>query len=109
MSDLQTLINDAFEHRADIHPLNADKNIRDAVASAMASLDSGERRVAEKRNGTWVVNEWLKKAVLLSFRLTDNEPMDGGFTRYFDKVPSKFERMRNSNSRPAASVWYLLR
>jgi 2,3,4,5-tetrahydropyridine-2-carboxylate N-succinyltransferase len=93
MSELQKLINDAFEHRADIHPLNAEPQIRDAVASAMSLLDSGEARVAEKRDGQWIVNEWLKKAVLLSFRLTDNEPMEGGFTRYFDKVPSKFERM----------------
>ena len=93
MSDLQTLINDAFERRADITPDNADQDVRDAVASAMASLDSGELRVAQKSDGQWIVNEWLKKAVLLSFRLTDNEPMQGGFTRYFDKVPSKFERM----------------
>ncbi|MFT5447229.1 MAG: 2,3,4,5-tetrahydropyridine-2-carboxylate N-succinyltransferase, partial [Gammaproteobacteria bacterium] len=93
MSDLQTLINDAFERRADITPDNADQDVRDAVASAMASLDSGELRVAQKNDGQWVVNEWLKKAVLLSFRLTDNKPMQGGFTRYFDKVPSKFERM----------------
>ncbi len=101
MSDLQDLINDAFEHRADIHPLNADQKVRDAVASAMSLLDSGESRVAEKRDGQWVVNEWLKKAVLLSFRLTDNELMDGGFTRYFDKVPSKFARM--SDQQLAAS------
>ena len=101
MSDLQTVINDAFERRADINPSNADEQVRDAVARAMSLLDSGESRVAEKRDGDWIVNEWLKKAVLLSFRLTDNEPMEGGYTRYFDKVPSKFERM--SDQQLAAS------
>jgi len=93
MGDLETVIEQAFEHRADIHPMSADRDVRDAVDEALALLDSGAARVAEKRDGRWVVNEWLKKAVLLSFRLTDNVPMESGFTRYFDKVPSKFGRM----------------
>jgi len=93
MSDIETLIDDAFERRADINPMNADPRLRDAVQEALARLDSGAARVAEKRDGRWQVNEWLKKAVLLSFRLTDNAAMEGGFTRYFDKVPSKFGRM----------------
>ena len=53
-------------------------------------LDSGRLRVAEKTGGKWVTNEWAKKAVLLSFRLEDNDVIDDGYTRYFDKVPSKF-------------------
>ena len=93
MSDLESLIEDAFERRAEIHPVSADAQVREAVGRAMGMLDAGEARVAEKRDGEWVVNEWLKKAVLLSFRLTDNAPMEGGFTRYFDKVPSKFAGM----------------
>ncbi len=93
MSDLETVIEEAFERRAQINPLSGDANVREAVDEALSLLDSGAARVAEKRDGTWVVNEWLKKAVLLSFRLTDNTAMEGGFTRYFDKVPSKFGRM----------------
>jgi len=91
MSDIQAIIESAFERRADINPRNADAETRDAVNAALQLLDSGEARVAERRGvGDWVVNEWLKKAVLLSFRMNDNEVMRGGFTDYFDKVPSKF-------------------
>ena len=93
MSDLESVIETAFERRAEIHPINAPREVREAVDEALALLDSGAARVAQKRDGKWVVNEWLKKAVLLSFRLSDNLPMEGGFTRYFDKVPSKFARM----------------
>ncbi len=99
MSDLQAVIEDAFERRADIQPLNAEPSVREAVDDALALLDSGKARVAEKRDGEWQVNEWLKKAVLLSFRLTDNAAMDGGFTRYFDKVPSKFGQMGDQELR----------
>jgi len=90
-TDLQNLIEDAFEHRADITPDKADPKIREAVNEALNLLDTGNMRVAEQRGvGDWVVNEWLKKAVLLSFRLNDNQVMSSGFTQYFDKVPSKF-------------------
>jgi 2,3,4,5-tetrahydropyridine-2-carboxylate N-succinyltransferase len=64
--------------------------IREAVNESLQLLDSGRRRVAEKIDGQWVVNQWLKKAVLLSFRINDNRVMDGGETRYFDKVEPKF-------------------
>jgi 2,3,4,5-tetrahydropyridine-2-carboxylate N-succinyltransferase len=90
MSDIQSIIVDAFERRADITPRNADTLVRDAVNEAIDQLDRGEIRVAEKRDGDWVVNEWIKKAVLLSFRLNDNEFMKGGFTNYYDKVQSKY-------------------
>ncbi len=90
MSDIQTIIEEAFEKRADITPRSVDTLVRDAVEEAMGQLDSGERRVAEKQGDQWVVNEWLKKAVLLSFRIHDNEFMKGGFTNYFDKVPPKY-------------------
>ena len=58
--------------------------------SAIEQLDRGEIRVAEKKDGDWIVNEWIKKAVLLYFRMEDNEFLKGGFTNYFDKVPSKY-------------------
>ena len=61
-----------------------------AVERAIAQLDSGESRVAEPGADGWVVNQWLKKAVLLSFRLSNNEVIDGGHSRFFDKVPLKY-------------------
>jgi len=95
MSELESVINDAFEKRADITPADAGGEIGKAVEQAIALLDSGEARVAEPQGvGQWQVNEWLKKAVLLSFRLRDNAPIAaGGFTQFYDKVPSKFGDM----------------
>jgi len=92
MSQLQGVIEDAFENRADISPSTAPKAVRDAVEEAIDLLDKGEERVATQRGvGDWVVNEWLKKAVLLSFRLQDNAPMEaGGYTRFYDKCETKF-------------------
>ena len=94
MSDIKNIIEEAFERRAEITPAKADATVRDAVNEALRMLDSGEARVAEQKGvGDWTVNEWLKKAVLLSFRLNDNVVMDGGFTNYYDKVPSKYADM----------------
>mgnify|MGYP000185501243 CR=1 FL=1 len=90
MSDVKKIIEDAFEHRAEITPMSVETIVKEAVDEAMLKLDKGELRVAEKVNGAWQVNEWLKKAVLLSFRMQDNAFMKGGFTNYFDKVPSKY-------------------
>ncbi len=90
MSELARRIEQAFEERAQITPKDVDRELRADVDHAIAMLDSGEARVAEKIDGDWVVNEWLKKAVLLSFRIYDSEVVEGAFTRYFDKVPSKF-------------------
>jgi 2,3,4,5-tetrahydropyridine-2-carboxylate N-succinyltransferase len=89
---LQPLIDAAFERRAEINAGNAPADLRDAVAKVLAELDAGRLRVAEKKDGEWVTHQWLKKAVLLSFRLRDNEIMQGGYTHYFDKVDSKFAR-----------------
>ena len=91
METLQSVIESAFENRAELSPGSADPQVTDAVNQALALIDSGEQRVAEPTTGGWQVNDWLKKAVLLSFRLNDNAPMEGGFTRYFDKVESKFD------------------
>ncbi|MFZ2405834.1 MAG: 2,3,4,5-tetrahydropyridine-2,6-dicarboxylate N-succinyltransferase [Methylobacter sp.] len=90
MSQLEQIINDAFENRADISPTSVSAEVRSAVEEAINLLDSGKARVAEKTSGDWVTNQWLKKAVLLSFRINENRLMDGGNTRYYDKVDSKF-------------------
>ena len=90
MQQLQTLIENAFERRADITPANVDSITREAVNQVIALLDSGELRVAEKINGEWVTHQWLKMAVLLSFRINDNKLMEDAETRFYDKVPMKF-------------------
>ena len=93
MSDLQSTIEEAFENRAEITPKTVSDDVRNAVQEAISRIDSGAERVAEQRGvGDWVVNEWLKKAVLLSFRINDNAPMQaGGYTQFYDKVDSKFD------------------
>ena len=101
MSELQQIIEQAFENRADITPANVDPEIKNAVLEAIELLDSGQQRVAEPVSGGWQVNEWLKKAVLLSFRIRENRIMQGGFTQYYDKVDSKFAAL--SNEEHAAS------
>ena len=92
MSQLQTIIEDAFERRADINPSNATAELKEAIANVLADLDAGKLRVASRKGDSqeWETHQWLKKAVLLSFRLQDNVLMDGGCTQYFDKVPPKF-------------------
>ncbi|MBI6529340.1 2,3,4,5-tetrahydropyridine-2,6-dicarboxylate N-succinyltransferase [Proteus vulgaris] len=90
MQALQSIIDNAFEHRADITPNNVEPHIRDAINNVIAQLDSGKLRVAEKVDGQWVTHQWLKKAVLLSFRINHNQVIDGSESRYFDKVPMKF-------------------
>jgi 2,3,4,5-tetrahydropyridine-2,6-dicarboxylate N-succinyltransferase len=101
MKELEKVITDAFEHRANLSPKKAPAKVKTAVRKALALLDSGKARVAEKRDGQWVVNEWLKKAVLLSFRLTDNGLMRGAETNYWDKVPTKFGKHKPADFRKA--------
>ena len=86
----QEIIEKAWEDRASFTPGNAPRELTQAVEEVLAGLDAGRLRVAEKASGQWLTHQWLKKAVLLSFRLEDNRVMEGGATRYFDKVPSKF-------------------
>ncbi|PJJ18691.1 2,3,4,5-tetrahydropyridine-2-carboxylate N-succinyltransferase [Janthinobacterium sp. OK676] len=88
---LQTIIDQAWENRAEINPGNGTAELRDAVSHVINGLDNGSIRVAEKTTGDWVVNQWVKKAVLLSFRLEDNIvlPSDGTM-QFYDKVPTKF-------------------
>jgi 2,3,4,5-tetrahydropyridine-2-carboxylate N-succinyltransferase len=87
---LQTTIEAAFEKRAEITPSTVERSIRQAIDDAIGLLDSGRARVAEKQGGKWTVNEWLKKAVLLYFRTNDNQAIDAGGLRFYDKVPLKF-------------------
>ena len=89
---LAAQVDAAFEERSTLTPASAPPDIVDAVCQALDLLDSGKARVAEKIDGRWQVNEWLKKAVLLSFRLFDNVPIDAGYTRFYDKVPLKYSQ-----------------
>jgi 2,3,4,5-tetrahydropyridine-2-carboxylate N-succinyltransferase len=90
LGELRGVIEAAYELRAKITPAGASLEIRGAVESVLGMLDAGSLRVAEKRDGGWQVNEWLKKAVLLSFRIAENAPSHSGDLRFFDKVPLKY-------------------
>jgi 2,3,4,5-tetrahydropyridine-2-carboxylate N-succinyltransferase len=97
MSQLENTINENFENRSAISPDSASTELKEAIKEVIAGLDCGELRVAEKQNGKWVVNQWLKKAVLLSFLLEENSVVEGTFTNYFDKVPTKFSKLNKSD------------
>ncbi len=114
MSDLSVVIDQAFENRSTLTPDDAPAEVKEAVWTAVDMLDTGRARIAEPVagvDGKWVVNEWLKKAVLLLFRIQDNARLPGAHTQYFDKVPLKFasysdERFGDANCRvvPPATV-----
>lgn len=87
---LQNNIEDAYEKRNTLNPNNVDVKTKEAILETIDLLDQGKLRVAEKCDGRWIVHQWLKKAVLLLFRITENTMTDNNFTRYFDKVPLKF-------------------
>lgn len=87
---LQTVIDRAWENRSSINSDNTDSTLRNAIAQTIQALDEGRLRVAEKINGTWVTNQWIKKAVLLSFRLQDNALMGQAPLQFYDKVELKF-------------------
>jgi 2,3,4,5-tetrahydropyridine-2-carboxylate N-succinyltransferase len=101
--DLQHTIEAAFEARAEVN-IGTQGEVREAVEAALALLDSGKARVAERgADGNWQVNQWLKKAVLLSFRLNDNVMIPGGpgGSHWWDKVPTKFEGWSENTFRDA--------
>jgi 2,3,4,5-tetrahydropyridine-2-carboxylate N-succinyltransferase len=103
LSALETTLNAAFDARDTINA-NTKGEVRDAVELALDLLDKGEARVAERQtDGKWHVNQWLKKAVLLSFRLNDMAPITGGpgGAQWWDKVPSKFEDWGENRFRDA--------
>jgi 2,3,4,5-tetrahydropyridine-2-carboxylate N-succinyltransferase len=111
MSDLSDVIARGWERRADLGPGRVDPPLGDAIEQCIAGLDDGSLRVAEKQGDAWVVNQWLKQAVLLSFRINENRVVDGAYTRYFDKVPPKYasygaDEFRGSGTRvvPGAVV-----
>jgi 2,3,4,5-tetrahydropyridine-2-carboxylate N-succinyltransferase len=87
---LRPIIDAAFEQRHTLTPANVDAGLAAAIEATVELLDSGEQRVAERSAGRWQVNEWLKKAVLLYFRTHDNQPIEAGYTRFYDKVPLKY-------------------
>jgi len=102
MNPEQSIIEQAWENRADLNPQSADTGIKTAVDTVIGKLDRGVLRVAEKIGSEWVTHQWLKKAVLLSFRLNDNALMSdtgGGSARYFDKVPTKFAQYSDADFR----------
>ena len=90
MNELQQIIETAFENRAAITAASGDPKLRQAVQQVIAELDAGKLRVAERIDGEWLTHQWIKKAVLLSFRLEDNRVIRDGYSNYFDKVPAKF-------------------
>jgi 2,3,4,5-tetrahydropyridine-2-carboxylate N-succinyltransferase len=91
---LQQTIDAAWEDRANISPTSAPKEVRDAVEHVIAELNNGQLRVATREAvGQWTVHQWIKKAVLLSFRLKDNEQMQAGSLGFYDKVPTKFSHL----------------
>ncbi len=88
---LKQTIEAAFERRTEFSPGKVEPAVHEAIETSIAALDAGSLRIAEKRDGEWVVNQWLKKAVLLYFRTHDNVLLDAGYTRFYDKVPLKYE------------------
>ncbi len=101
MSTLQNTIDQAWEDRATLSPATAPKEVFDAVEAVIADLNKGRIRVAEKYNGEWITHQWIKKAVLLSFRLKDNKLMHAGDLAFFDKVDTKFAHLSEEQVRAA--------
>ena len=99
MSNIQSIIEDAFESRASITPKSVTSEIKGAINEVMDGLNNGSLRVASREGSTqnWQTHQWLKKAVLLSFRIKDNSIMDGNYTNYFDKVESKFAHFKEKD------------
>ncbi len=99
MSSLQNTIDQAWENRADFSPTKHPKEIAEAVESVIKDLNKGRVRVAEKINGEWITHQWIKKAVLLSFRLRDNKNISAGELGFFDKVDTKFSHLDEAQMR----------
>ena len=99
MSNIQSIIDAAFEKRIEITPENVSTEIKDAINQTLEGLNQGKLRVATRIGNSqeWETHQWIKKAVLLSFRIDNNKLLDNGFTKYFDKVPSKFANYNEDN------------
>ena len=98
-TDIQPIIERAWDLRTELSPATVPAEVAGAVGAAIAALNDGEMRVAEKVDGTWIVHQWLKKAVLLSFRLHDNAFMRAGDLAFFDKVQTKFTHLSDDEMR----------
>jgi len=96
-TNIKNAIESGWDARNSFGPSSAPSTLREAVSEVLLHLDRGTLRVAERTATGWVTHEWIKKAVLLSFRLKDNEVMAGGETQYFDKVPTKFSGYTQSD------------
>lgn len=96
MKDLAKIVDEAYEQRHEISPDRVDSSVRQAIFDTIDLLNSGKARIAEKTPSGWQVNQWLKKAVLLYFRVSPNILMNGGFTQFYDKVPLKFKHLDES-------------
>lgn len=93
MKALEEVIESNYENRRQLSPRNADSKLREAIHTVIDLLDQGKLRIAEKINGQWQVHQWLKKAVLLYFKLENSQLMPGSFTQFYDKVPLKFSNL----------------
>ncbi len=105
MSDtqkLKVLIEAPSEKRAEISPTNISRELFAGIETTIELLDKGTLRVAEKVSGQWIVHQWLKKAVLLYFRARENEVIDAGFARFYDKVPLKYANYSAADFRTVA-------
>src|SRR5450759_5706944 len=104
--NLQAIIEAAFEERAVLTPQHHPRELVVALDTCLELLDCGRARVAEKKHGQWVVNEWLKKALLLFFRIHDSTVTEGGYTRFFDKVPLKLSLIHISEPTRLGMISY---
>jgi len=103
MSKLSEVIEAGWEIRDRLAPGKVDAELAQAIEESLDALDSGTARVAELKDGRWHVNQWLKKAVLLSFRTRENVMIDAGYTRFFDKVPLKYARASEEELRASGT------
>ena len=100
---LQQIIDNAWEDRANLSAKSAPKEVTDAVEHVIAGLNNGSLRVATRESvGQWTTHQWLKKAVLLSFRLNDNKPVSAGDLSFYDKVQTKFANLSDA---PNGAIW----
>jgi 2,3,4,5-tetrahydropyridine-2-carboxylate N-succinyltransferase len=90
MDNIRRIIETAFDNRKDLNPSNVSSEIKEAAHTVLNFLDEGQIRIAEKINQQWVTHEWIKKAILLFFKIEENQLMDAGYTQFYDKIPVKF-------------------
>jgi 2,3,4,5-tetrahydropyridine-2-carboxylate N-succinyltransferase len=99
MSKWQAVIEEAYESRANLSPTTVSQELKEAVDEVILELDAGRLRVAERIEGQWQTHQWVKKAVLLYFRIHENQSMEAGCLRFYDKVPLKFEGLGEAEMR----------